>query len=262
MQLQERVYQVLEADDRGGALSNAVDAFLLSLIALNVVALVLETVEPLYLRAPWLFHGFEVFSVAIFSVEYVVRIWSVTARPRYARAVRGRLRWAVTPLALGDLLAVLPFYLPFLGVDLRFFRTLRLFRLFRVAKLWRYSAALHTVGRVVRRKREELLMVVLILGLLLLFASSLMYFVERDVQPEHFGSIPTAMWWGISTLTTVGYGDVYPVTALGRVLAGVIQVVGIGMFALPTGLLGAAFVEENEKEPSRRCPHCGREVTE
>jgi len=258
------VHEILEVTAPGDRASRAFDLFILSLIALNVAALILETVQPIYEKAPKLFKWFETVSVGIFSVEYVLRVWSCTAAPRFASPVRGRLRFAVTPLALIDLFAVLPFYLPFVGVDLRFIRAVRLVRLFRVMKVARYSQAIRTLGRVVSAKKEELLVTLFILCLLLLFASSLLYFAERQAQPEHFTSIPAAMWWGITTLTTVGYGDIYPVTPLGKVIASVIAILGIGMFALPTGILGAGFVEEIQarKRKPKVCPHCGKEIVE
>lgn len=163
-------------------------------------------------------------------------------------------------MPLIDLLAIAPFYLPMMGVDLRAFRALRLFRLLRVAKLGRYSMALKLIGHVVRSKREELITTVIFMLLLLLFASSLMYFAERDVQPEVFGSIPESMWWAVTTLTTVGYGDVSPVTPVGKALGSVVAILGVGMFALPTGILGSGFVEaiENQKNDSGICPTCGQ----
>jgi voltage-gated potassium channel len=234
------------------------------LVADNVVAMVLETVVTVRQRAPEFFFWFEVFSVFVFTVEYVLRPWAVTVDPRYAHPVRGRIRYAVTPLLLIDLLAVLPFYLPYLGVDLRVFRAARLFRIFRVAKLGRYSHALQTFGRVIHSTREQLMTTLMLLLTLLLFSATLLYYAENQAQPEAFSSIPMAMWWGIATLTTVGYGDVYPITGIGRLMAAAIAILGIGMFALPTGILGSAFVEEIQnrgRSAPMTCPHCGREIT-
>lgn len=246
----------------GDKVSRAFDIFILSLITANVIAMVLETVGPVYATAPRLFHWFEVFSVAAFTIEYALRLWACTVSERFASPVTGRLRFAVTPMALVDLFAVLPFYLPFLGVDLRFVRAVRLTRLFRVMKVARYSEALRTFDRVFRTKKEELLVAAFVMVLLLLFAASLMYFAENEEQPERFSSIPAAMWWGIATLTTVGYGDVCPVTTLGKLIAAGVSVLGIAMFALPTGILGAGFLEEvTRKRPPRVCPHCGKELS-
>ncbi len=258
----KRIYEIVEVAAPGDRVSRAFDISILAVILLNIVALVLETVRPLYDRAPSLFKNIEVVSIIVFTVEYLARIWSCTASAKYAAPLRGRLRFASKPMVLIDLLAILPFYLPFLGLDLRFMRAVRLFRFFRIAKLGRYSTALQTLGSVLHSRKEELFSTLLILLLLLLVASSLMYFAENTGQPESFSSIPAAMWWAVATLTTVGYGDVLPVTPLGKLLASFIAILGIGMFALPTGILGAAFVEEIQKvkDGVRICPHCGKHL--
>ena len=162
-----------------------------------------------------------------------------------------------------DLIAILPFYLPMIMlIDLRFVRVLRLFRLLRVFKLGRYSESLRTLANVLKRKKEELFITIFVVMILLIIASSLMYFIENEAQPEIFSSIPSAMWWGVATLTTVGYGDAYPVTPVGKLLGAVIALLGIGMFALPTGILGSGFVEEMQRKREKRkiCPNCGKEI--
>ena len=236
---------------------------LIGLILFNVLAVMAESVA--WIKADygdWL-AGFEIFSVTVFVIEYMLRVWSCTANRRFRRPVRGRLRFALTPLAIVDLLAVLPTLLLWAGVDLRFLRLVRLARLMRLAKLGRYSRALQAIWQVVRSKRAELLMALMWMGVLLVMASSIMYMAENEQQPEAFSSIPAAMWWGIITLTTVGYGDIYPITTLGKLTAAVIAVVGIGLFALPAGILGSAFVELREQQKAKResvCPHCGKPV--
>jgi len=257
-----RTWEILEPPRPGDSLSRAFNVFLLVLILLNAVAVVVGTVEGLNLRWHGLLLAFEWFSVAVFTLEYLARIWSAPADPRYAGAVRGRLRYALTPMALIDLVAVLPFYLPFLGLDLRIARALRLMRVFRIAKLGRYVHALRIIGTVVRSRREELAVTTFLLMLLLLIASSLMYFTEHTAQPEAFSSIPASMWWAVSTVTTVGYGDIYPITGLGRLIGAAAAILGIGLFALPTAILGSGFMEEirQGKQP-RVCPHCGKELS-
>jgi voltage-gated potassium channel len=166
-------------------------------------------------------------------------------------------------MALVDLLAILPFYLPKSGMDLRVLRALRLMRVFRVAKVWRYSAALHTLGRVFVTRREQLLATLFTAFLLVVVASTLMYYVEHEAQPDRFSSVPASMWWGIATITTIGYGDMYPVTPWGKVLASVMAVLGIALFALPTAILGTAFLEElqsRNKAADEVCPHCGKPI--
>jgi len=200
----------------------------------------------------------------IFTAEYLLRLWSCVAGDEFRSPITGRLRYASSPMLMIDLIAILPFYLPWIGVDLRFVRSIRMFRLFRVAKVARYSKAVKTIGRVVRSKRAELMVTLFVLILILILASSMMYFAEHEAQPETFSSIPASMWWAVATLTTVGYGDVYPVTAIGKVVGCIIAIAGIGMFALPTGILGAAFAEEVQRQKANPqpiiCPHCGEEV--
>lgn len=257
-----RIFEIVEVAKPGDRASRAFDIFILSLIALNVVVVMAETVSPMYEWSPRSFHAFEVFSILVFTIEYLLRIWSCTTSERFSQPVMGRLRFAVNPLLLIDLVAILPFYLPFTSLDLRFLRTVRLVRFFRVAKLLRYSNALRVLTRVFWSKKEELGIAVSILGVLLVLASSLMYYAEGAAQPEKFSSIPASMWWAIATLTTVGYGDTVPITILGKLLGSVIAVLGIAIFALPTAILSGGFAEElrNQKHEQTECPHCGAKI--
>ncbi len=259
--MKQRLYEILEMAGPGDRASRRFDFFLIGLILLNVIAVILETVGSLYDSYRLWFNLIEWFTVAVFSVEYVTRLWVCTADPRYSHPILGRLRFALTPYALFDLLAILPFWLALAQVDARVVRLVRILRILRVAKLSRYSVALQTLGRVFVAKREELLVTMVMMLVLLLIASTFMFYAEHQTQPQAFSSIPAAMWWAVATLTTVGYGDIYPVTTLGRLLGAVIAVLGIGMFALPTGVLGAAFMEELEKQKeSEYCPHCGGDL--
>ena len=262
MNIRKRVWEIIEVAQPNDTTSKYFDIFILALIFLNVVAVILESVVALEQRFHLAFEVFEYFSVVVFTLEYFARIWSCVEHPRYAKAVTGRLRHLIHPLSLIDLIAILPFYLSFVYVDLRMIRILRLLRIFRVAKLTRYSSSLRLFGRVFKDKKEELLLTFMLMVGLVVVVSSLMYFAENEAQPDKFPDIPSAMWWSVVTLTTVGYGDVYPVTVLGKICAGVSAILGVGMFALPTGILGASFVEEIQKQKARRncCPHCGGEL--
>ena len=258
-----RVHKVLTVATESDPLSRNFDRFLLVLILFNVAAVVAASVQPFGSQYALQFQGFETFSVAIFSIEYVLRVWTCVEDPRYCHPVKGRIRYILTPLALIDLLAVLPFYLSFITTDLRILRVLRVFRLLRMAKIARYSQTLQIFGRVLVATRTQLLLTLMLMGVLLLLSSSLLYAVEQQAQPEAFSSIPAAMWWAIATLTTVGYGDIYPVTAWGKLFGALISIFGIGMFALPTGVLGAAFLEEiRHAKKVTTCPHCGKEITD
>jgi len=264
-QLKKTVYSLLEPAPDDPPIEKVVNVALFSLIALNVAAVVLETVPDLRQEYGRAFRLFDDVSVIVFSLELALRVWSSPSEPRYA-GPGGRMRFLRTPLAIVDVLAILPWYLPWaMAVDARMLRMLRLVRLLRIFKLARYSEALRTLGSILRERRAELGITAMFGTMLLLASSSVMYAIEHDAQPEAFASIPAAMWWGCVTLTTVGYGDVYPITPLGRIAGAVIQIVGVGLFALPAGILAGGFASHLEERAraareKRACPHCGREL--
>ena len=266
--LKYRVYDILVETDDGELIDRIVAVILMILILVNAVAVVLETVDEINAEYGALFQSLEIVSVTIFTVEYLLRLWVAPLSPQYAKPLRGRIRYAFSAMAIIDLLAILPTFLPMiLPVDLRVIRFLRTFRLFRLFKMSRYIESLNTLDDVIRSKKEELTVTVVMILMLLLFSSSLMYLVENEAQPDKFPHIPAAMWWGVATLTTVGYGDVFPITPLGKLLGAFIAFLGIGMFALPTGILASGFAEEikSRKEKNRicpPCPHCGGDIAE
>lgn len=242
------MYEILEPSWEQGKLSSAVDIFLILLILANVAVILLETVAPYDTQFYSVFRYFELFSVSIFTIEYILRLWTCTVNPQYASPFSGRLRYAVTPFALIDLFAILPAFIPFIiPVDLRFLRILRLIRLVRVFKLARYSDEMALFFRVLNRKKDLLFILVSFVAVLVVISSCFLYYAEHDVQPEKFASIPDTMWWSIATLTTVGYGDVYPVTPVGKFFAALTAIFGIGLFALPAGILASGFVEELQR---------------
>ena len=261
------VYDILVETDDDETVDRIVAVFLVLLILVNTAAVVLETVDDLNARFGSIFHAIEVVSIAIFSVEYLLRIWIAPLDPRYAKPFWGRIRYAFSLMAMIDLLAILPAFLPLIfTVDMRIVRFLRIFRLFRLFKMSRYVESLNTLDDVVRSKKEELLVTVVLILMMLLFSSSLMYIVETEAQPDKFPDIPSAMWWGVATLTTVGYGDIFPITPLGKLLGGFIAFLGIGIFALPTGILASGFADEIKKrrgteETCPPCPHCGGDIS-
>lgn len=241
--LRRRTYAVLEnAADEPAA--RPLNRLLIALIIANVAAIVLGSVTSIAARyQPWL-ALFEWFSILVFSIEYLARVWAAVERDdgRYAAPVTGRIRYMLSPLALIDLLAILPFYLAFLvPVDLRF---MRIFRLFLIFKLTRYHASMSLLGRVVRNEARPIAAALFVLATLLMVAASFAFIAEHETQPQVFASIPDAMWWAIVTMTTVGYGDMVPVTPFGKLIGGVIAVIGLGMVALPAGLLAAGFSEQ------------------
>lgn len=264
LRVRHKVHHLLHVDEAETPAQHWTKIVIATIIMLSMLSVILET-EPELERnyAAW-FYGFEVFTVVVFSIEYLLRLWCVVEDKdkRYERPILGRIKYAFTPLALVDLVAVLPFFLPAITtLDLRFIRILRLIRLVRVMKLGHYSKSLTHVSHVIKGKKSELAASLFILAILLLFASTIMYYVEHESQPDKFRSIPTAFWWGIETLTTVGYGDVCPVTPLGKMCAAVIAILGIGLFGLPTAIIASGFLEEVQRKRERHlCEECGANI--
>jgi voltage-gated potassium channel len=244
--------------------ARTVQLLLVTLIALNVVAMMVESVHDLAVNWEQALHQFEMLSVAVFSVEYLLRLWVAPEREGYAHPLWGRIRYLMTPLAILDLLAILPVFMPLLvAFDLRFLRVVRMLRMMRVTKFGRYSRALKILRGVLADRRDELLATASILLLVVVLASGLMFEVEHEAQPTVFTSIPATMWWAVATLTTMGI-DMRPVTPLGRILAACIAVCGVGLFAIPAGILGSGFVEKYlaQRQLRKTCPHCGKSLDE
>lgn len=238
-----RCYEILERDAAHDRTAQRVEIGLIVLIALNVLVAVLETVPSLFLRDYFAFLVFERASLLVFAVEYMLRIWVAPENPRYRglSPLRARLHYARTPVAIVDLVAWLPFVVSALfGVNLV---TLAIFRLLRFVKLVRYSPGMQSLLEVLHRERQSLMACFWLLSAAVLVAATAMYVAEGHVQPEHVGSIPAAMWWAMATVTTVGYGDVYPVTVPGRIIASITMVTGIVMIALPVGIIATSFVD-------------------
>ena len=263
--IQEQVYTLLESPANHNKVRKFIIYFIAALIVINVVVVVLETKYDLFIEYQSYFSAIDLFTVIVFTIEYALRFWVCVRDPRYSSPVKGRLRYAVSPLALLDLIAITPFYLPlFVPIEFRLLRLLRLLRIFRVLKLGRYSSAFDTFADVLKSKKEELVITLIMAIIILVLASSAMYVVERDVQPEKFASIPDAMWWAVVTLATVGYGDVYPITPLGKFISAFVALSAIGLFALPAGILAAGFAESIRKRRTDTgqtivCPQCGTE---
>ena len=257
----KRVFEIISKAESGDRASQIFDWSIMALIALSILSIVLESFSGLNDKYHTVFHVFETVTVVVFSIEYLLRIW--TADLLYPEAKHPRLKYIFSFMAVIDLLAILPFYLPFISADLRFLRMMRLFRLFRllrVFKLGRYFEALQIIVRVIRTSGPQLIMSVVICFFVMLFSAIIMYTVENPVQPEQFPNVISSLWWAICTLTTVGYGDVYPVTHVGRLFASVISLVGIGIIAIPTGIIAAGFnqvISKEQKELEESHPKAG-----
>ena len=251
----------------GGFWNRAFDFLIIFLIVASILEIILDSFVSFRATHARFLSTFEVFTVIIFTIEYLLRIWTADLLYPKLPAWAARLKFITSFNGLIDLVAILPFYLPFLiKMDLRFVRVLRILRLLRVFKLNRYTRSLQLVADVFYQKRGELGITIFITFLLLLVSSTLMYYLEGDVQPEQFPDIISTFWWAVATLTTVGYGDVYPVTGWGKLVSGVIALLGIGLVALPTGIVSSGFIEHIEQEREekqqrfRYCPHCGEEL--
>ena len=265
----KRIFDLVDETNKSNRLNFGFDIFLLILILLNVVAIVLESFEEVRLWYSAELHVFEVVSVILFTIEYLFRaISSKYLFPGISNR-RALVRFIFSPLALVDLFAILPFYLPIIfSIDLRLMRLLRMLRIIRIFKLKRYSSSLTMLVEVVKEERNILGVTFFIMIVLLVICASVMYHVEHLAQPEAFPNIVAALWWAVATLTTVGYGDIVPITGWGKIISAFTALIGIGMFALPTGILCAAFIRRLNRERANTgdamkrifCPHCGHVV--
>jgi voltage-gated potassium channel len=251
-----------------------INIFIVILIILNVVAVMVETIpsiekDPDALR---FFHYFDLVSVIIFTVEYILRVWSSNHEEKYKHSVWGRLKYMVSLPALIDLIAILPsglFYMRvFVGFDLRVLRILRLLRFFRLFRLTAYTTPAHMIANVFKKRKNELALSFILAIFLIIIASCVMYFAEHRAIPtgeveSKFNSIPATIWWAVVSLTTTGYGDMYPITSLGKILASIIMMTGVAFFALPAGIITAGFIDEfriNRIKKTHKCPHCGEHI--
>lgn len=243
--LRRRTYEIVELGRGEDRASTLFDSLIVTLILLNIAAFIAETVPEIEARYSSAFAAFEVFSVVIFTIEYATRLWVAVEVPFLARRPpwQARLIAATRPQMIIDLLAILPFYLgALLSIDLR---VLRVLRLLRFLKLSRYSPAMHALLRVLANERRALMGAGLLLMAALLFASTGIYYLEGAAQPDKFGTVPDSAWWAMATLTTVGYGDVTPVTPLGRLFGGLVMVTGLCILALPVAIIATGFAQES-----------------
>jgi voltage-gated potassium channel len=237
--IRKSLYRLLEPADDHDAASRAVDIFLLTNIVVSIASYIVGTIDALTSQYGVVFAVVDHTTVVIFSLEYVLRLWTIPENPRFASPIWGRLRYMGTGMAVVDLIAILPYFLEF--VDMRVARLLRVLRLMRVFKASRYMKSMLLIQSVIVERRHELATSIVFMLFLLILSSSVMYEVENAIQPEKFSSVPATMWWSVASLTTMGYGDIYPISTVGKFLAGVVAVLGIGIFAIPTGIIAAGL---------------------
>ncbi|MAR44011.1 MAG: potassium channel protein [Flavobacteriaceae bacterium] len=226
-----------------------IDRFIYILIFLNVTAMIFESHQSIRESYGDFFYFFELISIAIFSFEYLYRI----SYSYVNNGTKGAINYIFSFFGLIDLISILPFYLnQFINLDGRFLRILRLFRLTRIFKFGRDSNSLKLFTKALVSVKEQLLFTLFLSALTILFSASAIYYLENEAQPDKFSSITESVWWATISLATVGYGDVYPITVGGKIFATIISLVGIGVVAIPTGVISASFVEEIYKERLKR----------
>ena len=262
MSLQTTCYNILasykEAQSHHKA-SKYFDMILVAVIVINIATMMLSTMPDVSATQSAEFHIIEIVSVGLFTLEYILRIWSSAAAPLPALATTKsnhvntpwKKRWLYlkSPMAIVDLLAILPFYLSmFFILDLR---VLRIFRVLRILKIGRYSRSIQTLVAVIRNESHALIAALSILMLFTIIAATCIYYIEHSAQPEVFSSIPASLWWALVTLTTVGYGDIVPITFGGKVFGGLITIMGICFYALPAGILSSSFTAQMQLKRDR-----------
>ena len=247
--IRNRIWEILEKGNPNDKVSFYSDIFLITLIIFNIIAVLLETVDSIYDKYSLEFLIFERFSTVIFLVEYILRIWVCVEEKIKKNKLITRLKYASTWPAIIDLLAVLSGLLPMLfEVDLRILRALRMLRLLKFS---RYFKVMNLLLGVLKEEKQSFLAAMFLLTIAMLVASTGIYMFEKDAQPGKFGSIPEAMWWAIATLTTIGYGDVTPITGMGKFFGAIIAIIGIGVVALPSGILASGFTDQLKRRQAQ-----------
>ena len=276
--VKEKAFEIIESGKT--PLSKIINITIVILIFLTLITVVASTFD-ISKSLRIIFSKFEIFSTIIFTVEYILRVWTSDLLYPELSPIRARIKYIFSFMALIDFIAILPFYLLFfIKIDLQALRTLRALRLLRIIKINRYTTALKTITQVFKNKANQLVSSMVVVGLLMIIASVLMYNFENEAQPGKFSNAFDSLWWAMSALTTVGYGDVYPITVAGKVLGIIIAFIGIGMVAVPTGIITAGFTEvlhnkksnksnnainsnepnEDDKDEKKYCPYCGHRI--
>ncbi len=242
MNLKKNLYTIFEEPSmhRFGAL---IQLFIFSNILVSIVIMFLETEKGLS-------EYFDIFSlinkinVGLFTIEYLLRLYSITYKSN-----KRRIRYALSPYMLIDLIAILPFYISLFNIDFGFLRALRVIRIFKLFRVSKFAQFDNLISEIIKEKKEEFIFILVALLILVLTITPLVYFAEKDAQPEVFSSMGATMWWAIITFTTVGYGDMFPVTILGRILTSFVSFLGIAFYAIPGSIFTSALLEKiNEKK--------------
>lgn len=249
--LKKRTFEIIEKGEKGDTISKIFDIFILILICVNVLSVFVETFK-ISSRVRTILSDIELFSIIIFSIEFILRVWTAEFLYENLSPIKSKIKYIFSFMALIDLFAILPFYIPFvIKVDLRVLRILRLFRLSRIVKANRYTKSLQKVIDVIKDKSAELFSAILMLFILMLISSVLIYYIESPAQPDVYTNALSGLWWSIAIFTSVWLGDIYPITAAGKILCALMAVFGVAIIAVPTGIISSGFVEsgaENEDD--------------
>ena len=242
--LRQNIFALLNPTPHSYEVNKYIDYVVILAVLISVICIILETVQEV--NSVWSaeFKTLDILTVTIFSIEYVLRVYSCCEIQRYSKPIRGRILYIFSASALIDLLAISPFYISLFvnkSIDLRF---LRIFRLTRLLKLTRYTGTLNTLLKAVQREKYVLMAAAFMMILMIILTASLGYMFEHDSQPDKFESIPASMYWAVITLASVGYGDITPITPLGRLMTVIVSFVGIGIFAIPAGLMASSFTDQ------------------
>lgn len=244
--IRRRVFEIIEKGEDHDIVSRIFDAFISILIILNILSVFFETFD-ISKNYKFILSKFELVSIIIFTIEYLCRIWTADFLNKDEKRFKARIKYIFSFMALIDLLSIIPFYVPFIIViDLRILRILRLFRIMRIVKLNRYTSSLKRILNVIKDKYYELVSAVFILAILMLISSILIYYIESPYQPEVYKNALSGLWWSLAVFTSVWLGDVYPITALGRVFCGLTAIFGVAIIAVPTGIITSGFSEDKE----------------
>ncbi len=259
-----KVYDAIANEQSTSRVSGIFNGLIFATIFYSLIIVIIRTVPSIEQRYSTFFTINSILITIIFTIEYILRIWSCNAGPQYPGIIRGRLKYAAGRSQVFDLLAILPLYIYFItGFDARILLIFRFFRIFRIFRLAGYSKAMSLLRNAVKNKARELILVFTLIILGLLFCSVAIYFAERYVKPEWFDSVPKSMWWAIITMATVGYGDTYPVTVAGKFIGIIAALMGVLIIALPAGILSSGLsdeVQKLKKPPEKICPHCGKKI--
>lgn len=250
--IKKRTFEIIEKAEKGDIASIIFDAFIMLLICVNSLSVFIETFQ-ISAKFQRVLYKIEFFSIIIFSIEYILRVWTAEFLYENISHFKARIKYISSFMALIDLFAILPFYIPFLiKVDLRVLRMLRLIRLSRIIKVNRYTKALYKVLDVVRKKSSELISAIFMLSLLMLISSILIYYIESPAQPEVYTNALSGLWWSIAIFTSVWLGDIYPITTAGKILCGLMAIFGVAIIAVPTGIISSGFVEDSSDDDDER----------